>query len=146
MPKNVRRSIATAVVASGTALLLPLTGGVASANPGSGGSAVKDKAATAAPGRTEASLSASCGWTPANNGGAAGRFLYDGVNIRSGQFISCTALGAGYTSHSVTYRCWAVGDTVGNWTTWTYLRDNTTGVTGWVTDAYLQDGGSKLHC
>lgn len=75
--------------------------------------------------------------TPATNVPAPGGFAFDGVRIRTGPYLSCPAAGLGYTTHSVTTHCWAPGDTVGSYHTWTYLTNNTTGVKGWATDAYL---------
>ncbi|GAA4734774.1 hypothetical protein Prum_070530 [Phytohabitans rumicis] len=87
-----------------------------------------------------------CNVTPSTNVPQSGAFLYEGVNIRSGPGTNCVSHGLGYSSHSVTYRCWTVGDNVGGHTTWTYLRNNTTGVTGWVSDQFLSSYGSAYHC
>lgn len=63
------------------------------------------------------------------------------VNIRRGPHTSCTSDGQGQLSHNVDYHCYAVGDAVTRngitYTTWTYLRDTTTGVQGWVSDSLL---------
>ncbi|HEY3506258.1 MAG TPA: SH3 domain-containing protein [Actinocatenispora sp.] len=58
-------------------------------------------------------------------------FTANGVHIRTGPSTSCTSLGLGYTSHSVTVHC--SKDHV----TWSHIRDNTTGVSGWVDYHYL---------
>ena len=89
----------------------------------------------------------------------AGQFFDDNfVNIRTGPHnppgLSCTSLGQGQLTHNVQYWCFANGDTVTRgaetWFTWTFLRDTTTGVQGWVSDAYLdfRDGtrGSNRLC
>ena len=76
----------------------------------------------------------------------AGAFTYQAVNIRSGPTTGCVAVGLGYSSHNVTYRCYSEGTPVNGWSTWTYLTDNTTGVTGWSSDAFLAGGGSWYHC
>jgi len=76
-------------------------------------------------------------YTPTTNVPAPGGFAFDGVRIRTGPYLDCPTAGLGYTTHSVTTHCWAPGDTVGSYHTWTYLTDNTTGKKGWSTDAYL---------
>ena len=65
-----------------------------------------------------------------------------GARIRTGSSITCTARGSVQPSHSLTYYCYTGGD---DQITWTYLRDNTTGVMGWVRDNLLP-GGSIQHC
>ncbi|MFG1953260.1 hypothetical protein [Micromonospora sp. NPDC048830] len=72
----------------------------------------------------------------------AGGFTTDGTNIRIGPTTECTSVGLGYRSHSVTYHCWRLG--AGG--TWTHLRDNTTGVQGWVKDSLLVNNGSSYAC
>ncbi|MFD4669908.1 hypothetical protein ACFWNN_09245 [Lentzea sp. NPDC058450] len=69
--------------------------------------------------------------------------LFDGsnVNIRRGPHTACTSDGQGQLTHNVDYHCYAIGDSVTRngvtYTTWTYLRDTTTGVQGWVSDSLL---------
>ncbi|MGI5498962.1 hypothetical protein [Lentzea sp. CA-135723] len=69
--------------------------------------------------------------------------LFDGsnVNIRRGPHVGCTSDGQGQLSHNADYHCYAIGDAVTRngvtYTTWTYLRDTTTGVQGWVSDSLL---------
>ena len=79
------------------------------------------------------------GWTSHPQSGG---FTTDGTNIRIGPTTGCTSLGLGYRSHSVTYHCWRSGE--GG--TWTHLRDNTTGVQGWVKDSLLRNNGSAYLC
>lgn len=55
------------------------------------------------------------------------------VNIRSGRSTNCASLGLGYTSHTVDIHCTSYY----NGTDWTYLRDATTGVKGWVKSSLL---------
>lgn len=50
------------------------------------------------------------------------------VNIRSGRSTNCVALGVGYTSHTVDIHC----SSYYGGTYWTYLRNVSTGVKGWV--------------
>lgn len=68
------------------------------------------------------------------------------VRIRRGPHISCTADGQAYTTHTIDYHCWDFGDSVTRngtvYTSWTYIRDVTTGVSGWVSDAFLVGGGA----
>ena len=72
------------------------------------------------------------------------------VNIRSGPHTTCGSLGYGQLSHNVDFHCFASGDRVsanGHTTyTWTYLRDTTTGVSGWVADALLDNLGGNVAC
>ncbi|KOV84533.1 hypothetical protein [Nocardia sp. NRRL S-836] len=81
----------------------------------------------------------------------SGRFFDAGnVNIRRGPHTSsCTSDGQGQLTHNVDYHCWALGDSVtrngSTYTTWTYLRDTTTGVQGWVSDAYLDLNSNGLR-
>lgn len=89
---------------------------------------------------------ATCNINGATSMPQAGRFIYEGVNIRSGPGTNCASLGLGYSSHSLTYRCWQSGDNVNGYATWTYLTDNTTAKTGWVNDQFLSNFGSGIHC
>ncbi|MEU7173595.1 hypothetical protein ABZ949_19130 [Micromonospora tulbaghiae] len=72
------------------------------------------------------------------------------VNIRTGPHTTCASLGYGQLSHTVDFHCFASGDRVsanGHTTyTWTYLRDVTTGVSGWVADALLDNLGGNVAC
>ena len=78
-----------------------------------------------------------------------GRF-FDGsnVNIRRFPHTGCTSDGQGQLTHNVDYHCYGFGDSVTRngvtYTTWTYLRDTTTGVQGWVSDAFLDHNPSGL--
>ncbi|HEY3502046.1 MAG TPA: SH3 domain-containing protein [Actinocatenispora sp.] len=60
-----------------------------------------------------------------------------GVHIRTGPSTSCTSLGSGYTSHNITIHCY---DTLKGWS---HIRDNTTGVSGWVDARYLKITGTS---
>ena len=64
------------------------------------------------------------------------------INIRTGPSTACTSLGQGQRTHNVQYNCYKSGENG----TWTYLRDTTTGVSGWVKDSLLSDGGSYEEC
>lgn len=90
--------------------------------------------ATAASAHTAAP--ASC---PDNNwinvaSGTGNLFDANGVNIRTGPSTTCTSLGLGYTSHNITVHCY-------NLYGWSHVRDNTTGVSGWVDTDYLKISG-----
>ena len=74
---------------------------------------------------------------------ATGRTRGNGVRIRSGPHTTCTALGLASSNQVLDYRCFTVNE---QGRTWTFLRNNATGVHGWVRDDQLNDGGSFVHC
>jgi hypothetical protein len=94
---------------------------------------------------------ACAGHPHSNKDSRNGRF-FDGNNvaIRIGPHlpVGCTINGFGQLSHNVDYHCFAPGDTVTRngetHTTWTFLRDATTGVQGWVSDAFLDRNASNI--
>ncbi|MFB6892411.1 SH3 domain-containing protein [Kitasatospora sp. NPDC056327] len=66
----------------------------------------------------------------------------NGVNMRSGPSTGCAALGVAYSTQLIDYHCYLpVGDY-----TWTYARNDATGVKGWIRDDLLTDGGSLVRC
>jgi hypothetical protein len=71
-----------------------------------------------------------CG--PAGNVGTTGpaEFTANEVNIRKGPSTSCIAVGQGNSGQKVTAYCMTLDSS------WTYLKDNATGVTGWVDSEY----------
>lgn len=73
------------------------------------------------------------------------RFTGDGIRIRSCADTSCAVLGLGYRSHSVTDYCWVAGTPIGGNDFWDRIRDNTTGVTGYVNETYLRPIAPN-HC
>lgn len=92
-----------------------------------------------------------CSHGHVNRDPRSGQFFdANGVNIRTGPHTGCTSLGQGQLSHNVDYHCYVHSDYVNGVDTWTYLRDTTNGVTGWVHDSLLdyRDGyrGSNEHC
>ncbi|QLQ34996.1 hypothetical protein [Micromonospora robiginosa] len=98
-----------------------------------------------------APASASCSHSHSNIDNKFGQlFNATNVNIRSGPHTTCGSLGYGQLSHNVDFHCFASGDRVsanGHTTyTWTYLRDTTTGVSGWVADALLDNLGGNVAC
>lgn len=62
------------------------------------------------------------------------------VNIRSGRSTNCVSLGVGYTSHTVDIHCTSEYNGVH----WTYLRNATTGVKGWVKTSLLDWPNHRL--
>ncbi|MGC4888783.1 hypothetical protein [Micromonospora sp. DT227] len=98
-----------------------------------------------------APASATCSHSHSNVDTKFGQlFNATNVNIRSGPHTTCGSLGYGQLSHNVDFHCFASGDRVsanGHTTyTWTYLRDTTTGVSGWVADALLDNLGGNVAC
>lgn len=91
---------------------------------------------------TPASASASCGTTVADKDGSAWNKTADGANERSGSSTNCTVKGIAYNTQRLDYHCYTVA---GDYT-WTYLRNDSTGVTGWVRDDLLSDYGSGVYC
>jgi len=57
------------------------------------------------------------------------------VNIRSGPITSCVSLGQAQISHSLNYYCWVWP--VNTEHSWTRVKDNNTGVVGWIRDDFL---------
>ncbi|WFE39420.1 hypothetical protein [Micromonospora sp. WMMD998] len=98
-----------------------------------------------------APASASCSHSHSNVDNKFGQlFNATNVNIRTGPHTSCGSLGYGQLSHGVDFHCFASGDRVsanGRTTyTWTYLKDTTTGVSGWAADALLDNLGANVAC
>ena len=99
----------------------------------------------------------SCSHAHRNLDTRAGNFFdANGVAIRRGPHTpECRADGQGQLNHRVDYHCYTDGDWVTRggitYTSWTYLRDVTTGMSGWVSDAYLDRNpngsrGSTSRC
>lgn len=100
---------------------------------------------------TAGPASAGCSHSHSNVDSKFGQlFNATNVNIRTGPHTTCASLGYGQLSHTVDFHCFASGDRVtanGKTTyTWTYLRDVTTGVSGWVADALLDNLGGNVAC
>lgn len=72
------------------------------------------------------------GWVGGDNITATG-ILKAGANIRTGASTSCTSVGQGQPSHSVTLHCYK---TVGSYN-WDRVADLTTGRAGWVREDAL---------
>lgn len=63
-----------------------------------------------------------------------GSFLGTNINIRTGPFTTCTAIGEGQPSNAVTVHC---KQTNSNGVLWDYLTDRTTGKKGWSQDQFV---------
>lgn len=75
-----------------------------------------------------------------------GDYIGTNVYIRSGPHVSSTALGQGSSGDGITLYCRTSGDSVGGDSTWVYLTDNRTGVTGYSADYYTAWSGSLPLC
>lgn len=67
----------------------------------------------------------------------------DSARQRSGSSTSCTIHGIAYSSHRLDYHCYTVAN---DGYTWTYVRNDTTGVRGWSRDDLLPNYGSFVYC
>ncbi|MEU0738674.1 SH3 domain-containing protein [Streptomyces sp. NPDC006134] len=92
---------------------------------------------------TPAAAHAPCGTTASDKDSSSWGKRADGANQRSGSSTSCTVKGIAYSTHALDYHCYTVGN---DGYTWTYLGNDATGVTGWVRDDLLSDGGSYVSC
>lgn len=100
--------------------------------------------ASAAPHQPEHSYAPAVGCTdpaPPDRDWRTGDFRA-AANIRTGPSTSCTPVGGGYPGQGADYYCYVWGE--GG--TWTYLRDISTGKSGWVFDELLTGNGSLVHC
>ncbi|MEV4877426.1 SH3 domain-containing protein [Streptomyces cyaneofuscatus] len=92
---------------------------------------------------TPAVAHANCGTGASDkDGGSWGKWA-NGANQRSGSSTGCTIHGVAYSSHTLDYHCYTVGN---DGHTWTYLRNDATNVSGWVRDDLLSNGGSLRFC
>ncbi|MGW0705753.1 SH3 domain-containing protein [Streptomyces sp. NPDC002643] len=92
---------------------------------------------------TPAAAHASCGTSVSDRDGSGWVRSANGVNMRSGSSTGCSSNGIAYSSHSLDYHCYTVGN---DGYTWTYTRNDATGVYGWMRDDVLSDGGSLVYC
>ncbi|WP_412543710.1 hypothetical protein R8Z50_14840 [Longispora sp. K20-0274] len=83
-----------------------------------------------------------CGWDPSTDGGTYGH-AFGHANVRNGPGSGCDRRGGADPHDSLRYRCYA-GAADGS--TWTYVTDEDTWLTGWIKDTYLANGGSFTHC
>ncbi|MDX5456160.1 hypothetical protein ACFWRG_14635 [Micromonospora tulbaghiae] len=92
---------------------------------------------------TSASAHAACGKTVGDKDSSNWPKSANGANERSGSSTGCGINGVAYNTQQLDYHCYTVGN---DGYTWTYLRNNSTGVQGWVRDDLLSDGGSYVYC
>ncbi|WP_377324310.1 hypothetical protein ACFJIY_05775 [Pimelobacter simplex] len=67
-------------------------------------------------------------WYNAVNTRVNNNFAANGINIRTGDSVSCTSVGQGQTTHDTLLHC---NNYNGSYN-WNHLRDITTGKVGWV--------------
>jgi hypothetical protein len=91
---------------------------------------------------TPASAAASCGTTVSDRDSSSWGRTANGANERSGSSTSCAVKGIAYNTQTLDYHCYTWGSDY----SWTFLRNDATGVTGWVRDDLLSDGGSTVYC
>jgi uncharacterized protein YraI len=89
------------------------------------------------PGTAAAAPAVNCTQNPAHNGHTTAHFAGTNINIRTGPFTSCTAVGEGQPGNTVTVRC---ETTNSNGVNWSYLTDSTTGKTGWSETQLVNTG------
>ncbi|MGW3649719.1 SH3 domain-containing protein [Streptomyces sp. NPDC000878] len=65
------------------------------------------------------------------------------ANQRSGSSTSCGVTGYADNQNVLDYHCYTVSS---SGSTWTYLRNDTDGTYGWVSDSLLPDNGSLVYC
>lgn len=73
-------------------------------------------------------------------------YALSAARIRSGSSATCGTrdiISPGASGDELDYYCYTVGD---DGYTWTYLRDNATGVEGWVRDDALNNYGANVTC
>ncbi|MEH0841826.1 hypothetical protein V6U81_05440 [Micromonospora sp. CPCC 205711] len=86
---------------------------------------------------------ASCGKTVSDKDSRSWPKSANEARERSGSSTSCAINGIAYSTQQLDYHCYTVGN---DGYTWTYLRNNSTGVYGWVRDDLLSDYGSGVYC
>ena len=69
--------------------------------------------------------------------GFKGGYGYEGVNIRTGPYLSSTSIGLGYSSHSTCMHYYDTGDYVNGSPWWWHHTNTTTNTTGWSHEDYL---------
>jgi hypothetical protein len=92
---------------------------------------------------TPAAAHAPCGTTATDIDSSAWNKTANGANERTGSSTGCTIKGIAYNTHRLDYHCYTFAN---DGSTWTFLRNDSTGVTGWVRDDLLSDGGSLVYC
>ena len=107
--------------------------------------------ALAVPVATEPAYANSCSHAHSNRDPNSGSFIENGTNIRRGPHyppgLSCASNGQGQAGQGADFHCFTQnGDEFRGWTTWTWVRNTSTGVQGWVNDALLSGFGSFYLC
>ncbi|MFF0476800.1 SH3 domain-containing protein [Streptomyces sp. NPDC004284] len=92
---------------------------------------------------TPAAAHANCGTGASDKDGSSWGKWADGANERSGSSTGCGINGVAYSTQTLDYHCYTVGN---DGYSWTYLRNDATGVYGWVRDDLLSNGGSFTPC
>lgn len=92
---------------------------------------------------TPAAAHAGCGTTVGDSDGSAWGKTANGANARSGSSTGCAIKGVAYNTQTLDYHCYTAGN---DGYTWTFVRNDSTGVTGWIRDDLLSDGGSYVNC
>jgi Ni/Co efflux regulator RcnB len=92
---------------------------------------------------TPAAAHAPCGTTVPDLDPSAWGKTANGVHQRSGSSTGCTSHGLAYSTHTLDYHCWTLGN---DGYTWTYVRNDATNVSGWMRDNLLSDNGSTVSC
>jgi hypothetical protein len=86
---------------------------------------------------------ASCGRTAPDKDSSSWETTGYGANQRSGSSTGCAIWGVAGPGDNLDYHCYTVGN---DGYTWTYVRNNDDGTTGWVRDDLLADNGSYVYC
>ncbi|QIB46093.1 hypothetical protein [Streptomyces aureoverticillatus] len=83
---------------------------------------------------------------PAASASAPVKFRADGVHIRAKATTNSSSLGLGYKRHSVTGICSIKGQVVSGDMWWMKVKDNSTGVTGYVNQSLIlgTGGGGEI--
>lgn len=92
---------------------------------------------------TTAAAAVDCIQNPAANSRNTAHFTGTNINIRTGPFTVCTAIGEGQPSHNVTAHCLKFNS---NGVPWIYLTDHTTGKTGWSEEQFVTWSGGLIGC
>ncbi|MEU1889026.1 SH3 domain-containing protein [Micromonospora rifamycinica] len=91
-----------------------------------------------------ASAHAACGVSVDDKDSSTWRATGSGANMRSGPSTSCSIKGTAGSGQRLDYHCYIFVQADGY--TWTFLRNDSTGKTGWVRDDLLSDNGSLVNC
>ncbi|PRX96167.1 hypothetical protein [Allonocardiopsis opalescens] len=99
--------------------------------------------AVAAPAAAAAAPHAPCGSRPGDHDSDTGNTNTNSVRMRTGSSTSCNILGQAQRADRLNYYCYTRGN---DGATWSYARNERTGVAGWIRDDLLADGGSFVWC